>query len=127
MANIGKITWFILKGEDLKRDKKILFPFYRTLPEDFSSADLTFQDDLTMDESAKASPYPKEGVTKLNCTLTCDLSSVDRQYFKKRTGVDGRAYVDVHYDLVVTTKSAMMKFSLEVQGRELGSVEANYD
>ncbi len=26
-----KMTWYIYIGEDLKRDQKIKFPFYRTL------------------------------------------------------------------------------------------------
>lgn len=33
----------------------------------------------------------------------------------------------VIYDLVITLQTAVMKFSLEVNGKELGSVEAKFD
>jgi hypothetical protein len=33
---------------------------------------------------------------------------------------------DVHYDLVVKLESALMTFSVEVDGKTLGSVEASY-
>ena len=40
---------------------------------------------------------------------------------------DGSTYYDVYFDLVVTLSSAVMKFSAEVSGKEVGSVIAKYD
>jgi hypothetical protein len=34
---------------------------------------------------------------------------------------------NVHYDLIVTLDSALMKFSLEVDGVAIGSVDAKFD
>lgn len=121
------MTWYIEKGEDLRRDNKIVFPFYRRLPERFPDTDLIFHDELYSDDSARAHQHPKDGAVKTNCTLKSDLRSLDRSLLKKRTGADGKSYVDVNYDLVVTLKSAQMRFSLEVKGKEFGSVNAKYE
>jgi hypothetical protein len=115
------MTWFIFRGEDLKRDQRILFPFYRRLAAGFLETQLIFHDELITDESVLSSPHPKEGVTKTNCRLTAGLTQVDRSHFENSQGSDGKSYVDVHYDLVVTVSSAVMKFSLEIKGKELGS------
>lgn len=121
------MTWFIFRGEDLRRDQKVRFPFYRRLPEGFSDNQLVFVDALITDESVLSSTHPKEGVTQTNCVLTADLREVDRSHFHKRRGIDGVDYVDVHYELVVTVMSAVMKFSLEIKDKEIGSVEAEYE
>jgi len=46
---------------------------------------------------------------------------------RTKIGADGETYVDVNYDLVVSLKSALMRFSLEIKGKEFGSVVANYE
>lgn len=33
---------------------------------------------------------------------------------------------EVHYDLVITLESALMKFALEIDGKSMGSVEAKF-
>ena len=121
------MTWYIAKNEDLKRDQKVRFPFYRSIPAAYEPAQLLFEDELVTDESVRPTRYPREGLTRVNCALTADLRKVDPANFKKRTGVDGLSYVDVYYDLVVAVRSAQMKFSLEIAGTEMGSVDANYD
>lgn len=63
-------------------------------------------------------------VVKPNCTLNADLRTIDKSLLQKRTGGDGKPYVDVNYELVVSLKSTLMKFSLEVRGEEFGSVAA---
>ena len=121
------MTWYIEKGEDLQRDNQIVFPFYRRLHQGFSDAQLLFTDSLLSDDSARANRYPKEGAVKTNCTLTSDLRSIDRSLLQRKFGADGKSYFDVHYDLVVTLKSAQMRFSLEIKGQEFGSVNATYE
>lgn len=44
----------------------------------------------------------------------------------KRTGADGKPFYRIYYNLVVRTNDANLKFSLEVEGEEMGSVEATY-
>lgn len=122
------MTWYILKGEDLKRDQRIVFPFYRTLDEGFGDNALTFNDELLHCDIAAAPKWPTIGITKRNCIVTSDLRSVDRRLFKKVPTYDRTGYCyEVYYDLVVTTEAANMKFSLEVNGREMGSVAAAYE
>lgn len=121
------MTWYINRGEDMQRDQKILFSFKRSLPEDHSPSDLIFSDKLlecSLDQPVK---YPKDGVTATNCRLTADLTSVDRRHFVQMTGKGGTPYIDVHYDLVISTRTAIMKFSMEVDGEVMGSVEASYE
>lgn len=122
------MTWYIFQGEDLKRDQRIVFPFYRVLDEGFSSKSLIFSDDLIHCESPVAPRWPEIDVTKRNCTLVSDLRSVSRRTFKKVPLWDGTGYgYEIDYNLVVTTEAAVMKFSLEVDGKEMGSVAAVYE
>jgi len=120
------MTWYILKGEDLKREQKINFPFYRTLPETYTPDQLIFQDELIQSENKLAPTHPSRSATKINCVLTADLTKVDRSQFKRRVGHDGGVYYDIFYELAVTMQPANMKFALEMNGKEMGSVDANY-
>lgn len=122
-----QIWWFIEKGEDLQRDQRIAFPFVRRLKEDFKESELVFGNELITDESPRASRYPTAGVTKINCKFTSDLRAMDRGLLEKIVGVDRKNYVDVKCNLVITLASAIMKFSLEVNGKEMGSVTAKYE
>lgn len=120
------MTWYITRGDDLVRDQTIRFPFYRRLSDGFSDSDLIFNDELIQCESKQPPTHPSS-VTKINCILKADLRSVDRTQFRRMVGVDGKTYYDVHYDLAITMKSAVMKFSLEIKGKEMGTVDAKYD
>jgi hypothetical protein len=121
------MTWYIEKGEDLQREQKIRFPFFRRLAQGYPESHLIFEDTLYCDESVRPNRWPKEGVVKPNCTLSADLRTIDKSLLQPKTGADGKAYVDVNYDLVVSLKSALMKFSLEIKGKEFGSVNAKYE
>ena len=119
--------WYINFGEDMRRDQKITFPFVRRLAEDYSPSDLIFEDDLLECSLPGAAKYPKNGVTSTNCSLVANLTTIGSEYIKSRVGVGGIRYFDVEYNLIVSTKTAIMKFSLEIDGREMGSVQASYD
>ena len=121
------MTWYIEKGDDLQTEQKIRFPFYRRLSQDFDDEDLIFFDVLYSDDSARPNRHPKDNIVKPNCTLSADLTSLDRSKLKGKVCSDGKTYVDVHYELVVSLKSALMKFSLEIKGEEFGSVAAKYE
>ncbi|CZT11384.1 related to hsp70 protein [Rhynchosporium agropyri] len=124
---IHLMTWYILCGEDLLREQVIKFPFYRSLREGFANSELIFKDELIQSESKTPPVHPAASTTKVNCVLTADLSTVDRRHLQRVVGQDGNIYFDVHYDLLITIKPAMMKFSLEVKGKEMGTVMAKYD
>ena len=40
------MTWFIELGDDIERDKKIKFTFYRSIDENYKNSDLIFHDVL---------------------------------------------------------------------------------
>ncbi|KAF4626672.1 hypothetical protein G7Y89_g11485 [Cudoniella acicularis] len=124
---VARMTWYIHRGEDLLREQTIKFPFFRSLEDGFLDRRLIFRSELIQSECKTAPIYPSPSSTTINCVLTADLRSVDRSHFKKRIGVDGVTYVDVHFDLVITIKPAVMKFSLEINGKEMGTVNAKYD
>lgn len=124
---VHKMTWYIHRGEDMHRDQKILFPFYRSFPSDYSPSNLIFQDNLLECSLDQAVKYPMEGITPVNCKLTADLTGVSESHFQHKVGPNGVPYFDIHYDLVITMKTAIMKFSLEIEGEEMGCVQASYD
>lgn len=115
------------QGEDLQRDQRVEFSFYRKLPRDFGPNDLIFVDELLECTEIEAVKYPADGVTKINCRMEADLRGVPRSEFEDRVSVDGIPYVTISYKLVITTKTAKMKFSMEIKGKELGKVDAVYE
>jgi hypothetical protein len=122
------MTWYIFRGEDLMREQSIKFPFFRTLPGSYADDSLIFEDELVQSEAKVPPVHPGPGLTSINCTLTADLRNVDRSQFAQVTGSDGEKYVKVYYDLVISIQTgAVMKFSLEIKGKEIGTVIAKYD
>lgn len=115
------------RGEDLVRDHTIHFPLYRSLAERYSDDSLIFRDELMQSESKNPPVHPSPTATKANCTLIADLRTADRSKFSKSVGKDGVTYYDVHYELAITIQSAVMKFSLEIDSKEIGTVNAKYD
>jgi len=59
--------------------------------------------------------------------MVTDFRNVPKSNFQLRTGAQGRSYYRIGYDLVITTKTAVMKFSAEINGESKGSVEASYE
>lgn len=88
-------------------------------------ADLLLTDKLLYSEATVAPSYPGPAV-KVCCQLRSDLREVSPENFVRRIGVDGKTYWDLHYDLVLYTEAANLKFSLEIDGVAMGTVEANY-
>lgn len=121
------MTWYINRGEDLVREQTIRFPFFQSLPAHYNNLDLVFHTRLRQSECKAASEHLSPGTTRSNCNLPADLRGADLSKFKKRIGTNGLTYFDVHYDLAVTIAPAVMKFSLEMDGKEMGTVNANYD
>lgn len=72
-----------------------------------------------------APTYPLASV-KTTCNLRTDLRHLDKTRFEARVGKDGRLYFGVKYKLILSTAAANLRFSLEIDGKEMGSVEATY-
>jgi hypothetical protein len=65
---------------------------------------------------------------KVNCTLKSDLNKVPRSCFVKKTRAsDSAEYIEIHYNLQIeNNQSGLMKFSLEIDGKEYSAVDATY-
>ncbi|KAL1866881.1 hypothetical protein Daus18300_006584 [Diaporthe australafricana] len=124
-AALSKRAGLGLKGEELIRDRKIKFPFQRILRERYNPVDLLFKDTLRYSEVDVAPIYPCPSV-KVCCKVRSDLRGIDKTKLVKITGADGKVYHEVNYHLVLSTDTANLKFSLEFDGVEMGSVEATY-
>lgn len=90
-----------------------------------TAEDFKFNTQLRSSDKIPAPTYPDE--VKKNCTLTSDMSGIDKSRFKIETGKDGKNYYRVYYDLVMWTTAANLKFSLEFEGEEMGSVVVSYE
>ncbi|KAK5629126.1 hypothetical protein RRF57_004841 [Xylaria bambusicola] len=119
-------TWYINIGEDLKRNRTIKFPFYRKVAVPYFPRELIFKDQLITSEAKFPPRYPGPH-TKVNCTVTADFRNVKKAQFMLKRGLDGTNYIEVHYKLVLSTDAANMKFSVEFDGKNLGSVDASYE
>lgn len=59
----SKMTWYIGMGEDLQRDKRVEFTFYRSLDMDYTPDELIFIDDLIQSDEIEQPKYPKAGTS----------------------------------------------------------------
>ncbi|KAK7985771.1 hypothetical protein PG988_003393 [Apiospora saccharicola] len=121
----NKMTWYIYKGEELKRDSTVKFSFYRDVLVQGDSSALVFEDELLMCGLPTAPTYPGDDVG-INCRLTSDLTSIDKSRFGTVADPQGNKYYHVNFDLVISTQDANMTFSLEVDGERCGGVTAEY-
>ncbi|KAK8123027.1 hsp70 protein [Apiospora sp. TS-2023a] len=121
-----RMTWYILKGEELKRDSTVKFGFYRDVPVKSQSSAFEFRNELLMCDLPSAPNYPGDDVG-VNCVLKTNLTDIDKSRFKTVTGVDGIQYYQVSFDLVLSTQDANVKFSFEFEGENRGEVTAEYD
>lgn len=129
------------------RNKNIKLPFYRKWGGTrLGESALRVEDQLFECNALLAPDHPDEGKcalelsytygmfaymrikVKLNCVLKSDLNKVPKNAFVKRNRPsDGAEYVELHYNLhVENNQSGLMKFSLEINGKEYSAVEASY-
>ncbi|EHL00510.1 putative Heat shock 70 kDa protein 12A [Glarea lozoyensis 74030] len=111
---VSKCTWHIKRGDEV-------------LPGNFEKKDLIFNTTLQQSDEVAPPKYPAKRIVKPCCSMAADLRSVSRDMFKLRKGADGKKYYTLSYDLVVRSEGAVMKFSLEIGGKEMGSVTAKYE
>ncbi|KAH7304629.1 putative heat shock 70 kDa protein 12A [Rhexocercosporidium sp. MPI-PUGE-AT-0058] len=123
---VTKMTWYILKGEDLQRDQKVTFGFYRKLSINYSPQDLIFEDELLENDDEYAPKYPSDKGTKVNVILRSDFSKVPKSEFREGYGPGGQRYVSVSYKLSIENKEANPTFYAEINGLKVGSVTPNY-
>ncbi|KFG77530.1 hypothetical protein MANI_111979 [Metarhizium anisopliae] len=122
------MQWFIYKDDDLVRGKKLKLPFYRKWPGTHPNGSELHVEEQLYESSVLLAPDHPEDEVKLNCTLKSDLSKVPKSCFvKKKRASDGAKYIEIHYSLQVeNNESGLMKFSIEVDGKEYAAVDATY-
>lgn len=122
------MTWYIFEGDELKRDHKIIFSFSVSCWKDCSKDDMIFKVKLIQCGAKQPPNYPDDS-TKIDCTLTTNMTGIDCSLLKEYSSPNGSIYYKLPLDLAVTLQaaSAVMKFSSEVDGKETGSVEASYE
>ncbi|GAB0134427.1 hypothetical protein EsDP_00002801 [Epichloe bromicola] len=122
------MEWFIHTGDDIHRDQVFKNAVFRDLDYDYGPEDLLFTDELYQCEDSDAPVHQsKSDTVKVNCTLHSDLRTVSRSHFRKRKDHLGKQYYRVSFSLVLTVKSAVITFSLEIDGETMGTVEASFD
>ena len=120
------MVWYIGRGEELERDQPTKITVYSTLDANYRSEDLVFTSCLNVNDSALAPTYPDSSVSEY-IKFTSDMSCLPKAKFRKQRGVDGKIYYRIWYNLVLQKVSAGFRFSLEVDGEEMGNVEAAFE
>lgn len=121
------MRWYISMGDELSRSRKISFPFQRSFSSLLIPAELSYTADLKECGLEIQPVHPRERTVTKNCTLKADLNGVPRHLFKKKTrSLDGMPCLELRYNLLISIQSGPMVFSIEVDGKEYGSVEAIY-
>ncbi|KAK3291635.1 uncharacterized protein B0H64DRAFT_427150 [Chaetomium fimeti] len=88
-----RMTWFINIGDDVLRDQKIKFSFYRSISENYTPDDLIFQDTLFECADPVAPTHHCKGdKISSNCLLTADLRSVPSSQFVSKADKKGQGY-----------------------------------
>ncbi|KEY64920.1 hypothetical protein S7711_03910 [Stachybotrys chartarum IBT 7711] len=123
-----RMTWYMKKGDDISRDREIRLPFSADFDKGCSPTDLIINIGLIECADPEAPRHRSKGrKIGANCTLIADLQRIDRCKFKKLKNYRGSPYQSIDYHLVVTLKSALMEFSMEIDGVQVEAVKANFE
>ncbi|KAG6116280.1 hypothetical protein E4U14_000333 [Claviceps sp. LM454 group G7] len=116
-----------LTGDDILRDQRFEIVIKFDFDDINGSSALTRTYSLWQCEDRIAPPHPSKA-KKLdrNCTVTADLTGVPKHNFHPERDTEGKLYYTLDINLVVALKSAVMTFSMEVDGEEMGSAEVDY-
>ncbi|KAG5921802.1 hypothetical protein E4U61_006230 [Claviceps capensis] len=140
------MKWFIETGETILRDQRFEMMLEFHFENIYNSVDFIRSYDLWQceDKYAPDAPiHPAKAVKlKRNCSVTADLRSVPKDKFARKSvriaplllflildtvpHDSSRHSYALNINLVMTFKSAVMTFSMEVDGEEMGSTEVDY-
>ncbi|KAG6102860.1 hypothetical protein E4U30_000048 [Claviceps sp. LM220 group G6] len=126
-TRVTRMGWFLRTGDNILCDQRFEIPLTFHFDDIHSLGDLVRTSSLWQCEDKFAPFYPSKGKKLLrNCTVKGDLRHVAKRKFIPMTDTKGKLYYDLNINLVMTYKSAVMTFSMEVDGEEIGSTEVNY-
>ncbi|KAG5965237.1 hypothetical protein E4U58_002894 [Claviceps cyperi] len=121
------MKWFIKTGETILRDQRFEIMLEFQFENIYNSVNFIRSYDLWQCEDTNAPIHPAKAMKlRRNCSVTADLTSVPRNKFTRKSDKTGKSYYALNINLVMTFKSAVMTFSMEVDGEEMGSTEVDY-
>ncbi|KAG6102857.1 hypothetical protein E4U30_000045 [Claviceps sp. LM220 group G6] len=122
-----KMEWFIKTGDNILRDQRFEIQMEFAFDDIHDASTLIYTHPLWQCEDKVAPPYPSKGnKLAVNCHVTADLRGVPKDKFIPRIDKEETIYHVLNINLVMTFKSAVMTFSIEVDGEEMGSTEVDY-
>ncbi|KAK8068095.1 hsp70 protein [Apiospora saccharicola] len=124
ITRVTRMEWHITKGQELT-EEKIRIHVRRKIDHPYDSSDLCFEHVLWFSKTPLPQVYPDDKVA-LCCHLKSFMWAARHTMKKIPQGVNGRPYWNMDFDLVVAAK-AILEFSVEVAGKEYGTVEASYE
>ncbi|KAG6230550.1 hypothetical protein E4U34_000368 [Claviceps purpurea] len=121
------MEWFIKTGDNILRDQRFEIQMEFAFDDIHDAGTLIYTHPLWQCEDKVAPPYPSKGnKLAVNCHVTADLRGVPKDKFIPRIDKEETIYHVLNINLVMTFKSAVMTFSMEVDGEEMGSTEVDY-
>ncbi|KAG6159395.1 hypothetical protein E4U37_003526 [Claviceps purpurea] len=122
-----KMEWFIKTGDNILRDQRFEIQMEFAFDDIHDAGTLIYTHPLWQCEDNVAPSYPSKGnKLAVNCHVTADLRGVPKDKFIPRIDKEETIYHVLNINLVMTFKSAVMTFSMEVDGEEMGSTEVDY-
>ncbi|KAG6302017.1 hypothetical protein E4U09_004022 [Claviceps aff. purpurea] len=124
---VDQMGWFIKTGDNILCDQRFDIPLEDNFDDIHSLGDLVRTYSLWQCEDKLAPFHPSKAKKLLrNCTVTADLRHVAKRKFIPSTDTKGKRFYKLRFSLIMTYKSAVMTFSIEVDGEEMGSTEVDY-
>ncbi|KAG6261192.1 hypothetical protein E4U49_004158 [Claviceps purpurea] len=124
---VDQMGWFIQTGDNILFDQRFDIPLESYFDDIHSPGDLVRTYSLWQCEDKLAPFHPSKAKKLLrNCTVTADLRHVAKRKFIPSTDIKGKLFYKLCFSLIMTYKSAVMTFSIEVDGEEMGSTEVDY-
>ncbi|KAK8102669.1 hypothetical protein PG984_015815 [Apiospora sp. TS-2023a] len=123
ITRVSRMDWHITKGQELT-EEKIRINVFRKIDHPYDPSDLCFQHTLWFSKTPLPQVYPDDKMAR--CCRLKSFMWAARHTMEKIQGENGKPYWTIDFDLVVAAK-ANLEFSVEVAGKEYGTVEASYE
>lgn len=118
-----RIAWFVKKGESILFDTPVKVLFTDTSSTFGRSAERIIN---YCDSEDAPDDFRSADIHSL-CRIPVDLSTLPRRHWVARQGSDGVMYQTLAYQVTMQVDSGGLRFSLEVDGVNYGSVKAVFD
>ncbi|KAK8073653.1 hsp70 protein [Apiospora phragmitis] len=123
-TRVERMRWHITKGQELK-EEKVKIHFIKMIDNPYDRSDLDIEHTLFFSKAPSPQVYPDNKVIKC-CIVKAFLWAARHTMKRIPVGANGKPYWTISYDVVVAAK-ASLEFSVEINGKEYGSIEASYE